>query len=469
MTFDSLAFAVFLPVVLVIYYSLNHRTQNLFLLAASYVFYGWWDWRFLSLLFISTVVDFFCALMLERSTGKWRPCWLWLSLAANLGILGFFKYFNFFADSLASLLSTLGVRAEYTTLHIILPVGISFYTFQTMSYTIDVYRGQLRACRNFLDFALYVSYFPQLVAGPIERATRLLPQIQTRRQVSLQDWQEGGWLIFWGLFKKVAVSNALAPTVDAVFSQPEQTHWWSLLWGVYFFALQIYCDFSGYSDIARGTSRLMGIHLMRNFWHPYFATSFREFWHRWHISLSQWLRDYLYIPLGGNKGGALHTARNLMLTMTLGGLWHGAAWHFVVWGIWHGALLGLERIFARSHQPTTASGLSRLMSTALVFHGVLVSWLLFRCPSWDHVLAYAAGLVSRQGGEEWVTLFELARFLVLCSVITLVDWWEEHSASEYAVLAWPWVARGLAWGTLAVVFVALGGLHVNAPFIYFQF
>jgi D-alanyl-lipoteichoic acid acyltransferase DltB (MBOAT superfamily) len=468
-TFDSLIYAIFLPLVLLVYHHLNHKWQNRFLLVASYVFYGWWDWRFLSLIFVSTVIDYFCAIQLETRPSRRRAFWLWVSVVTNLSILGFFKYFNFFADSLAALAATAGIHLPATTLNIVLPVGISFYTFQTMSYTIDVYRGQLRACRDFLDFALYVSYFPQLVAGPIERAEKLLPQLQSPRRTTVADWCEGTWLIFWGLFKKVAISNALAPTVDAVFSDPARSHWWSLLWGVYFFAIQIYCDFSGYSDIARGSSQLLGISLMRNFWHPYFATSFREFWHRWHISLSQWLRDYLYIPLGGSRASQWQTTRNLLLTMTLGGLWHGAAWHFVVWGVWHGALLAVERAVRTFWRQEKSSLATQLVCGFVVFHGVLISWLLFRCPSWSHVMQYTLGLASCQGGEEWVTLFELERFLVLLAILLIVDVWQEYAGSDSVVLRWSWPVRGLAWGTMAVVFVVLGGLHVNAPFIYFQF
>ncbi|GIW96574.1 MAG: O-acyltransferase [Pirellulaceae bacterium] len=469
MTFDSVAFAIFLPLVLLVYYRLGHRAQNVFLLLASYVFYGWWDWRFLGLLWLSTVVDFGCGIALENCSGKKRPLWLLLSVCTNLSILGFFKYFNFFADSLQRACSLFGWEIPPTTLNIILPVGISFYTFQTMSYTIDVYRGQIRACRDFLTFSLYVSYFPQLVAGPIERASALIPQLASPRRPAMRDWYEGSWLIAWGLFKKVAVSNALAPTVDAVFHNPQQTHWWSLLWGLYFFSVQIYCDFSGYSDIARGTSRLLGISLMRNFWHPYFSTGFREFWRRWHISLSQWLRDYLYIPLGGSRGTAWQTVRNLFVTMGLGGLWHGASWQFLAWGVWHGALLGAERLITGDRLPGKGRGWRKIVQAFLVFHAVLVSWLLFRCPTWQHVVQYTLGLFWLQGGEEWVTWFELGRFLVLCGVVALVDAAEEYSGSEYAVVDWPWLVRGLSWGTLAVLCVALGGIHVTAPFIYFQF
>ncbi len=469
MTFDSLAFAVFFPVVLLVYYCLSYRKQNLFLLVASYVFYGWWDWRFLSLLLISTIIDYFCGWALESFPPSKRWPWLLTSVITNLSILGFFKYFNFFADSLQNLCATFGWELSPITLNIVLPVGISFYTFQTMSYTIDVYRGKMPACRDFLTFALYVSYFPQLVAGPIERASALIPQLARPRNPDVQDWLQGAWLIAWGLFKKVAVSNALAPTVGAVFHNPEQTHWWSLTWGLYFFAAQIYCDFSGYSDIARGTSRLLGISLMRNFWHPYFSTGFREFWRRWHISLSQWLRDYLYIPLGGSRSGTWSTLRNLMLTMSLGGLWHGAAWQFVAWGVWHGALLAVERLLCGESPVRPSRRWAQVVQGVLVFHAVLVGWLLFRCPSWAHVVQFVSGLCALQGGEQWVTLFELGRFLVLATIVLSLDAMEERVGSEYAILEWQWLVRGLTWGTLAVLCVVLGGIHVTAPFIYFQF
>ncbi|MDA1306433.1 MAG: MBOAT family protein, partial [Acidobacteria bacterium] len=313
------------------------------LLVASYVFYGAWDYRFLSLLGISTIIDYVVALRMADAAGRHRKAWLIVSLVTNLGLLGFFKYFNFFVDSGNALLIALGVDPMPMRLHIVLPVGISFYTFQTLSYTIDVYRGKLDPTRSLRDFALFVAYFPQLVAGPIERATHLLPQVLNPRRLSMPLLHQGLWLISWGLFKKMVIANNLAIVVDRTFAAGSGATGAEYLIAIYAFAFQIYCDFSGYSDIARGLAALMGIDLMVNFNNPYAATNPREFWRRWHISLSTWLRDYLYVPLGGNRGALWQTYRALMLTMLLGGIWHGAQWTFVVWGLYHGVWLAVHR------------------------------------------------------------------------------------------------------------------------------
>ncbi|NLX14084.1 MAG: MBOAT family protein [Phycisphaerales bacterium] len=325
MVFTSFTFVFFLAVVLPLYYALSHRWQNRFLLVASYVFYGAWDWRFLSLLAISTVVDYLVADRLHRTASMaGKRILLGISLCGNLGLLAFFKYFNFFLDSFNQLSASLGLGQCSWAIHIILPVGISFYTFQTMGYVIDVYRGRQEPARNFLDFALYVSYFPQLVAGPIERAGNLLPAIYRPRKVTPSQIGTGLQLILMGYLKKIAIADAVAPYVNDIFADPAHQSSVRLLLGLYLFAIQIYGDFSGYSDIARGVSRLLGIELMINFKQPYLSANITEFWRRWHISLSTWLRDYLYIPLGGNRKGTSNTYRNLMLTMLLGGLWHGA-------------------------------------------------------------------------------------------------------------------------------------------------
>ena len=345
MVFNSVTFAVFLPIVLGLYYVLNRRYQNLWLLAASCVFYGWWDSRFLALLAFSTVVDFYCAKKIaETEEDRRRKAYLLVSLISNLGILGFFKYFNFFVESTETALATIGWNVAAPVLQIVLPIGISFYTFQAISYTIDVYRRTIPPSRDFVAFALSVCYFPHLVAGPIQRASFLLPQLEAERRVRWVHIREGAGLIVFGLFKKVGVADAIAPMVDLRFANPELYGWADLLFALYLFAIQIYCDFSGYSDIARGTSKLFGIELMLNFDHPYFSRSITEFWRRWHISLSTWLREYLYIPLGGNRGGAWKTYRNLIVTMLLGGLWHGANWTFVIWGGLHGLYLAFHKM-----------------------------------------------------------------------------------------------------------------------------
>ncbi len=333
MLFNSFEFFLFLPCVLLLYYVLSQGYQNAFLLAASYFFYGFWDYRFLSLLVISTVVDFICGQKIHRAVqSQARRFWLTLSVCTNLGLLGFFKYFNFFCESFTVFLDRFGLSVSSPVLYVVLPVGISFYTFQTMSYTIDIYRRQAEPTRDFLSFALYVAYFPQLVAGPIERSTRLLPQILTCRRVDNEMISDGARLILTGYIQKVFIADSVAPYVDKAFQAPNGLAWSALLMSLYLFSIQIYCDFAGYSNIARGVSKLLGIDLMVNFRQPYLSTNITAFWRHWHISLSAWLKDYLYIPLGGNRHGRLNTYRNLMLTMLLGGLWHGASWTFVVWG-----------------------------------------------------------------------------------------------------------------------------------------
>ena len=350
MQFNSTIFPLFFAAVYAIYLlmgSRRFRAQNAWLLASSYAFYGYWDPRFLALLALSTVVDYVIGRRLEATEDeRARKRLVTLSVLVNLGVLGFFKYFGFFVESTAALLDTMGLPANVKTLEILLPVGISFYTFQTLSYTIDVYRRAMPATRDLLGFALFVSFFPQLVAGPIERASRLLPQILAPRTVTATKVQAGLWLLVWGYFKKTVIADQAAMIANPLFDGD-----WSTLTGlepltaVLAFTIHIYCDFSGYSDIARGLAKLMGFDFLLNFRLPYLATGPSDFWLRWHVSLSTWLRDYLYIPLGGNRGGTLLTYRNMFLVMALGGLWHGAAWPYVLWGSYHGVLLVLERLW----------------------------------------------------------------------------------------------------------------------------
>jgi D-alanyl-lipoteichoic acid acyltransferase DltB (MBOAT superfamily) len=409
MLFNSFEFFIFFPIVLTAYWLLPLRQQNLMLLAASYLFYGFWDWRFLSLIALSTLIDYSAGLKIEQArvsgvavSQKHMKLWLLISICSNLGILGFFKYYNFFVQSAQEMLALAGLDIGFMRLDIVLPVGISFYTFQTMSYTIDVYRGVLRPIRNLSDYALYLSYFPQLVAGPIERATNLLPAITKRRIFNREQFQDGLLLILFGLFKKVYVADNLAPYVDGIFRMSDPSGI-QVLGGMYAFAIQIYCDFSGYSDIARGCSKCLGINLMVNFRHPYIAINPADRWRRWHISLSTWLRDYLYIPMGGNRLGRNKTYRNLGLTMLLGGLWHGAAWNYVIWGAWEGLLLIVHRMFA--------DGLKKIGIIArifpawvkigtkifVMFHLVCVGWIIFRCSSLKQIQRMFGNLLSWQG------------------------------------------------------------------------
>lgn len=338
MLFNSIEFLIFLPSVFILYwfvFNKNLKLQNTLILISSYLFYGWWDYRFLCLIFVSTIVDYFAGINISnQNSNHKRKLFLWFSIVFNLGILGFFKYYNFFIDSWLELLSSFGyeIKSIYT-LNIILPVGISFYTFQTMSYTIDIYRGQLKPTRDFISFASFVSFFPQLVAGPIERAKNLLPQILGRREFQYKQGIQGLRLILWGMFKKVVIADSLAPTVNKIFRDYELLDGGILWLGLIYFAIQIYCDFSGYSDIAIGISKLFGFNLMTNFKFPYFSRNIAEFWRRWHISLSSWFRDYLYIPLGGSKNGKSKSLRNIFTIFLVSGLWHGANWTFIFWGL----------------------------------------------------------------------------------------------------------------------------------------
>lgn len=392
------------------------------------------------------------------------------SVVVNLGILGVFKYFNFFADNAARLLGSLGVHASYSVLYIVLPVGISFYTFQTLGYTIDVFNRRIPAVRNPLDFALYVAYFPQLVAGPIERASHLIPALRKDRRVTREMISSGLTLILIGLFRKVVIADGLAQQIDPVFASPSSYSSPVLLKAVYLFALQIYCDFAGYSDIARGSSRLLGIELMVNFNHPYFATNVSDFWHRWHISLSTWLRDYLYIPLGGNRHGKFKTYRNLMLTMLLGGLWHGAAWCFVAWGGLHGAYLAVSRFFSRILLQSEIEDLPlwsgrRIVAMILTFHLVLFTWVFFRSPGLLSALNFLRLIFSFRGMDEWAQVLPLV--LVPWVLVLLIDVPQHLSGHHEILQRVPNFVRQTA--TAAMLAAILLGLGTHAPFIYFQF
>lgn len=476
MLFNSLQFFVFFAVVYSLYLGLNHRWQNRMLLIASYVFYGAWDWRFLSLIWLSTVVDAVCAHAIDQSADPARrKRLLMVSITVNLAILGFFKYFNFFAVSLMSLGEAFGISLHLPTLQIVLPVGISFYTFQTMSYTIDIYYGRLKPAKSFWDFALFVAFFPQLVAGPIERARHLLPQIVSPRQVTLNGFYEGCYLIFWGLFQKVFVADNLARIADPVFSSAGPYRPAQVLLGVYAFAFQIFCDFSGYSNIARGLCRCLGIEIMVNFNLPYFARNPKEFWHRWHISLSTWLRDYLYIPLGGSRHGRVRTCRNLMVTMLLGGLWHGAAWTFVVWGAFHGSLLAIHRWMIRVMPPADVSRspvverLHSVFKMAVFFQIVCLGWLIFRAQSIGQIMEMVQALLFGWPGssltEIWQIVVRLAPYLI---VLVAVQIYQFRTGDLMAVYRAPVLIRGLFYCICAVLMI-VGGVTNAQDFIYFQF
>jgi alginate O-acetyltransferase complex protein AlgI len=387
MVFNSLQFAWFFVLVYALYRVLPHRGQNWLLLIASYYFYAAWDYRFVTLLAASTIVDYSCGRVLgAMQDQRRRRLVMWLSIGFNLAMLGFFKYFNFFADSFQALFAAIGWQLDYVTVRILLPIGISFYTFVTMSYVIDVYRREIEPERNVVDFAVFVAYFPHLVAGPILRATALLPQIAEPRRITAAQIREGLWLMAWGFFQKIFVADNLAPIASHVFAPDTQVTGVNVLLGTYAFAFQIYGDFAGYSNIARGTSKLMGIELIENFRFPYLVTTPQAFWRHWHISLSTWLRDYLYKPLGGSRGTAWQTRRNLLITMLLGGLWHGAAWTFVLWGLFQGVLLILYRPFepafaALGRARGAGAAGRRFAAWFVMFHLTCYGWLIFRAPS----------------------------------------------------------------------------------------
>ena len=495
MVFNSLTFAVFFVIFYAFYLMTMRRVrlQNALLLVASYVFYGWWDWRFLSLLIISTVVDYTVGRVIDRrrpadaqgnepffyAPGTRRAVFT-ISVAANLGMLGVFKYFDFFATSTATMLRAIGLPIEPTLLHVALPIGISFYTFQTLSYTIDVYRGELRATRHILDFAPFVAFFPHLVAGPILRASNLLPQIARPRQVTLERFYEGSFLIFTGLFKKVFVADNLAAIVERVFAEPQTQSSGAIAVAVYAFAFQIYCDFSGYTDIARGLSRMMGIDLPINFNLPYLATNPVEFWRRWHISLSSWLRDYLYIPLGGNRKGPRRMYINLMLTMLLGGLWHGAAWTFIIWGAYQGLMLVTYKLFQPAIErfwsliPRRFSGIANALAVLVFFQFVCLGWLIFRANSIPQALYMLNHILTPWPYYVLTGVHSLVhtRFVLLATFaagIILIDLLQRRRGEDpMAILRLPTPARSLIY---TVMFFALMwyGVHDERPFIYFQF
>jgi len=467
MLFDTPIFIFFLTVVVAGYWCLKFRDQNRFLLVASYFFYGWWDWRFLLLMIGSTLIDYFIAIKIaDTEDPRVRKGLLVLSLIINFSILGFFKYFNFFADSLAGALSGIGIHASLPVLRIILPPGISFYTFQEVAYIVDVYSGKLPASRSFLDYGLFISLFPHLIAGPIQRPSHLLPQVQKPREWDSEKAFSGLLLILEGLFRKCVIADNCALIANAAFGgsfgKPSLP---VALLGMYAFAWQIYGDFSGYSSIARGCAQLMGFHFMVNFRQPYFAESIQDFWRRWHISLSTWLRDYLYIPLGGNRHGERKTYRNLMLTMLLGGLWHGANWTFVIWGGLHGSGLSAERKF-RNETDARGGVVWKWLRRIFIFHVVCLAWIFFRAQS----LSAAWAMLKGFGTWGWRPEFPSAFFfLALFSLpLLLLDLYLESSGDEYlfaSASVRPRVAFGLA---CALIIAFLGANQANA-FIYFQF
>ena len=474
MLFNTLDFWLFFGIVYGVYRLLGMRAQNLWLLGASYVFYAFWDYRFVGLLVLSTGVDWLLARRIsEEASREGAKKWVAVSVTVNLIFLGTFKYFNFFVSSFASLLEGIGFQAHVPVLEIVLPVGISFYTFQSMSYIVDVYRGDVEPSASFVEFALFVAFFPHMVAGPIMKAKVLLPQMGRPRIISWNDVSEGFHLAMVGLFKKVVIADNLAPIADLVFSRELGYRPGVLHVGALAFAFQIYADFSGYSDIARGAARMMGFTLMENFNAPYFASSITDFWRRWHISLSTWLREYLYIPLGGNRGTSARTYRNLMITMVLGGLWHGAAITYVVWGAYQGLLLAVERWF-RSLGRASSAMTTRVWSTPLhllrivtTFHFVCLGWIYFRASPDSPLLTMTARFIDPTG---WLAMpwAQLAPALLAIVPLLALDLARHVSGRELVLLSLPWPARGVLYTGLVYLFILLGRFDSHA-FIYFQF
>ena len=475
MTFCTPEFLIFLVIVLGLYWLLPRRPQNLLLCLASFVFYGWWDWRFLFLLIFAAGVDFVAARkMAATENPATRKALLFASLAINLGTLGFFKYYNFFVDSGYAVLHALGVQGTPPLLRLILPVGISFYTFQALSYTIDVYRRRMHVVYDPVQYFGFITFFPQLVAGPIERASNLVDQFGEERRFDFSQAADGLRQMLWGFFKKMVVADNLASIVSAAYDHPADSSGWVLIWATYAFAFQIYCDFSGYTDVAIGCARLFGFRLMRNFAYPYFSQDIREFWRRWHISLSTWFRDYLYIPLGGNRVSTWLTYRNIMIVFIVSGFWHGANWTFVIWGFLHGVFFLLLPAASASVSPDDAPGgegllpaprtLLRMLWT---FHLVWFAWIFFRAAD----AGQAFQIIAKIARAPWEGGFVLPPKIMMACIASLVvvEWLgraSQHALQEIEL--WPRPLRWAAYyGAVAVILIAAQLNYV--PFIYFQF
>lgn len=484
MFFNSIDFAIFLPIVFILYWFVfkkNLRLQNLLIVLASYVFYAWWDWRFLSLIIFSTVVDYFVGrkLRVEQKQAN-RKLLLWTSIVVNLGFLGFFKYYNFFLENFIASFTFFGGEIQANSLNIILPVGISFYTFQTLSYTIDVYRGKLEPTRDFIAFSAFVSFFPQLVAGPIERATNLLPQFYKNRKFDYHQAADGMRQILWGLFKKIVIADNCAIYANEIFNNSGEYSASTLVLGALFFAFQIYGDFSGYSDIAIGTSRLFGFDLMRNFNYPYFSRDIAEFWRRWHISLSTWFRDYLYIPLGGSRGGTWMQIRNIFIIFLVSGFWHGANWTFIVWG-------GLNALFFlpllltkrnRTNLGEVAQGkffpsIREVISIGITFGLTLIAWIFFRAESVGHAVSYLKGIFSPSifTSPELFDPRGMKITFVLLAIFLLIEWIgrEGQFAIENISVAKSKAVRWSLYSSILLVLYFFGAFDETVEFIYFQF
>ena len=483
MLFNSIDFAIFLPIVFLLYWTFakkNRTIQNLIIIIASYIFYAWWDWRFLSLIIFSTVTDYIVGCKLEHESDfKKRKVLLWVSVFVNISLLGFFKYYNFFVENFIAAFTIFGAPIQANTLNIILPVGISFYTFQTLSYTIDVYRKELRPTRDFMAFASFVAFFPQLVAGPIERAKNLLPQFYVIRRFKYSQAIDGMKQILWGFFKKMVIADNCAVFVNEIFNNSTDLSGSTLLIGAIFFAFQIYGDFSGYSDIAIGVAKLFGLKLMQNFAFPYFSRDIAEFWRRWHISLSSWFKDYLYIPLGGSRGNTIIKIRNIFAIFLISGFWHGANWTFIAWGAIN-AVYFLPLLLTNRNRKnlevvamnTGLPSIGELINILITFILTVFAWVFFRAESINHALSYIHGIFS-------YSLFSFPVFsentealilLILISFFILIEWLgrRDKYAIEYIFKNVPAYIQWIIY-YLLIIIIFIFSANTQSSFIYFQF
>ncbi|MCF6365163.1 MAG: MBOAT family protein [Bacteroidales bacterium] len=483
MLFNSIDFAIFLPIVFFLYWFITNKNlkfQNFLIVVASYIFYGWWDWRFLSLILFSTLIDYTIGLKLSKENNQpKRKILLWISLLANLGFLGFFKYYNFFLENFVTAFSFFGHPVNPQGLNIILPVGISFYTFQTLSYTIDVYKRKLEPTKDFIAFAAFVSFFPQLVAGPIERATNLLPQFYKKRKFEYNKAVDGLRQILWGLFKKIVIADNSAQIANEIFNNSADYSGSTLIVGALFFTFQIYGDFSGYSDIAIGTARLFGFNLKQNFAFPYFSRDIAEFWRRWHISLSTWFRDYLYIPLGGSRGGIWMKIKNTFIIFIVSGFWHGANWTFIVWGTLN-ALYFLPLLLLNKNRKNTDTvaqnrylpNIKELLQMGTTFGLTVLAWIFFRAKSIDHALSYLSTIFSKST----LTIpnfynLKLALYtLILIFAFMFVEWIgrkEQYALANISGIKNKYIRYSFYFSIILIIMI-MGNFNEN-QFIYFQF
>ncbi len=477
MIFNSLDFAIFLPIVFLLYwfvFNKNLKAQNALIVVASYVFYGWWDWRFLFLILFSTAVDYTVCILLEKENSLIkRKLLLWISILVNLGFLGFFKYYNFFLDNFIASFSLFGMEIKSTSLNIILPVGISFYTFQTLSYTIDVYRKKMHATKDFVAFSAFVSFFPQLVAGPIERATQLLPQFKKERKFNYNEAVIGSKQILWGLFKKMVIADNCAYYANMIFDNSANLSGSTLLLGAIFFTFQIYGDFSGYSDIAIGTARLFGFRLMRNFAYPYFSRDIAEFWRRWHISLSTWFRDYLYIPIGGSRGSKFQQIRNIFIVFIVSGFWHGANWTFIFWGFLNALYFIPLMLSNRNRQyldivaeHTYLPSIKEFLKILVTFSLTVFAWIFFRAENMTHAFKYIKGIAD--GYLFKIPSIRPTDLFVLILMFMVLEWLgRKHEFPLQNIFIKNRVFRWSFYILLILIIIIFSGRQQE--FIYFQF